>query len=128
MRATPEELASRNDPAEIHDWVFTETEPRKIQQLFHRIGIHSHSAEYERARTAIEILISEQQTKASERLENHTKSLVRVSESLLGVTQSVLDESKALRKLTVGLLILTAVLLVLTAGLLIFTICLVVHK
>ncbi len=95
-RLTPQQLAQRNDARQIQDWIITETEPRKILELFHEIAIPTHKTEYELARTTIEILISEQHFKAAQIMERQTTQLVFLTRALVG--------------LTIGLLIFTVVL------------------
>jgi hypothetical protein len=86
MRATPKELASRNDYQEIRDWILSERDPRKLQELFHHVSVHSHSGEYELARTAIEILIAESAGASAQRLEKSTKHLLFLTYVLVALT------------------------------------------
>lgn len=76
MRATPKEMALRNDQAEMRDWILSEKDPRNIQELFHNVSVHTHGAEFQLGRTTIEILISEQQAKSSQTLESQTNALI----------------------------------------------------
>jgi hypothetical protein len=98
MRATPEELANRNNQAEMREWILAESDPRKIQQLFHTIAIQTHSAEYQLARTAIEILIAESAERSSQRLERHTKHLLVITYFLAVLTAGLLLLTFALLK------------------------------
>ena len=81
----------------MREWILTEPDPRKIQELFHNIAIETHSAEYQLARTAIEILLAESAERSTERLERHTKHLLFIT--------------YVLAALTAGLLVLTYVLM-----------------
>jgi hypothetical protein len=90
----------------MREWILTETEPRKIQEIFHLVSVHTHEAEFALGKQAIEILISEQQAKSSQTLESQTNALI--------------DLTRGLHRLTLWIVILTA-------GLLIFTICLVIR-
>jgi len=96
MRATPKELQSRNNTQEMCAWILTETDPRKIQELFHLIAVITHPAEFELGRAAIDILNAESATASAERLEASTKHLLCIT--------------YVLAALTIGLLLLTYVL------------------
>src|SRR2546423_7838052 len=86
MRATVQELADRHDGSEMREWIRTEKDPRKLQQLFDHISINTHRAEYELARTAIEILISETAEASARRLEKSTKHLLVLTYVLAAFT------------------------------------------
>jgi hypothetical protein len=86
MRATPKELADRNNPEEIREWILTEPEPRRIQELFRLISIHSHSAEFSLGQNAVRILIAESADASAHRLEKSTKRLLLATYILVALT------------------------------------------
>jgi len=120
---TPKEVATLVDwpnpgrRQEIHDFILSAS-ARDIQMFLHCLDIEMptvcNKGWRSRALAALDIRLADDQAKASERLENHTRVLVDIGKLLL-------DETKLLRWLTIGLLILTA-------GLLVFTIYLVVTE
>ena len=108
MRPTPKEIAatenSVNSNADMREWIRTETDPRNLQELFHLIAIHTHRVEYEQARVAIEILLSESTVRSISKLEESSMRLERLTKVLVRFTA-------ALTLLTFGLTVLTVLLL-----------------
>jgi hypothetical protein len=107
MPQTPEDIAKLpiNSP-EKRRWLLTAS-ARDIQAFIHAIVDMPYTVkEYELARTALEVRISEDQSAAAEKLERQTHTLIRF---------------------TTRLYYLTWGLLALTAGLLVFTIWLVMR-
>jgi hypothetical protein len=112
---TPQEAAefARADNREkVKEFLFSAT-ARDIQEFIHLTPAFNTTQVFNLARVALDVRLADDQAKASEQLERHTRVLVDIAKSLL-------EESKLLRWLTVGLFVLTA-------GLLIFTICSVIH-
>jgi hypothetical protein len=86
MRATPKELASRNNSEEMREWILTETDPRKIQELFHLISVLTHGSEFALGKQAIGILIAESADASAHRLEKSTKHLLLITYVLVALT------------------------------------------
>jgi len=86
MRASPQEIASRNSSSEISEWIRTEPDVRRIQDLVHIISIRSHSSEYSLAQTAIGILLAESAERSSQRLEKQTDTLIQLTRRLYWLT------------------------------------------
>src|SRR5690349_6546033 len=116
MPKTPQDIAALPaNSIETRDWLH-DASARDIQSYSRAIITKLYSeSDRELARVALQVRISEDSLKASEILQQHTKSLVFLMQSLL-------DETKFLRNLTIGLLVLTAGLLIFTIALLVFTI------
>jgi hypothetical protein len=66
---------------EIADWFRTAKDPRELQEYIHSVSVWTSKEEYERARTAIEILLAESAESSSLRLEKHTENLIQLAQS-----------------------------------------------
>jgi hypothetical protein len=63
---------------------------RDLQEFIHNIPVDIYSHLYQRARTALEIRISEDHLKAAEILERHTRSLISLTRALVWLTFGLL--------------------------------------
>lgn len=92
MPKTPKQIAESGSHPEQQQWLLDPTRtPREIVQFIQDSSVGSHSTHL--ARTTLEVRISEVAEASSIRLEQQTKTLIRLTYALVG--------------LTVGLLILT---------------------
>jgi len=103
MRKTPKEITESYDGNEQRQWLFEASIP-ELHEFIQRVSTHPYSTNYQLARTALEVRISEAAERSSQRMERQTTELISLTRGLLWWT-------KAIVALTVGLLLLTAALL-----------------
>ena len=74
-RKTPKEISGASDQEQV-DWLATETDPRKIQDLLGIVSHNSNGTLFERCKVSVSILISEQQADSARKLETYTRWLI----------------------------------------------------
>src|ERR1051325_9719385 len=86
---TPEELADSVNRAadnvlldETKEF-FRTAPPRDIQRFIHRLGISVKEKHFESAKIALSVKIAEEQAESAAKLENYTRTLIRLTRALV---------------------------------------------
>lgn len=119
LNLTVDELLVKSTDAGVRkDWIRTQQDPRKIQDLLHRLPIQTYGNEHELGRMAIEILLAEAADERAKRFEQQMDKLLGITESQRALaakldlqTETVIKLTRALIWLTVAVVVLTFLLL-----------------
>src|SRR5690242_14522341 len=85
QRMTPKEIARSSDQEQA-DWLASEADPRKIQELLHLSSRNSNPTLFEWSKIAVSILVSERQAQSARTLERFTFWLIVLTVVLIAVS------------------------------------------
>ena len=84
MRKTPQEIAGSNNGPEKQEWLASAT-PREIQGFIHSTSTDPYSRDYQVARTALDVRISEEAADSAKKMESYTVWLIALTFALVAI-------------------------------------------
>ena len=85
MRKTPQQIADSNNGPEKQTWL-AEATPREIQTFIHCTSTDPYSRDYQVARTALDVRISEDAAESAKKMERYTRWLIALTWAIIGLT------------------------------------------